>query len=133
MDPTRLIDDLNTGATYWRHLSKAQRRAVVAAVLARLATDHGIMDSATWDRVKPRWAPKTGSMHGAIGVSLGRLVSDAGMRTGRNSHITCDCGRLWTHAVEIQVVNSNGTEIAETLRLCDACYAEFVAMEAAYA
>ena len=105
-----------------------------AGLLALLfAADHGIMDSATWDRVKPRWAPKTGSMHGAIGVSLGRLVSDAGMRTGRNSHITCDCGRLWTHAVEIQVVNSNGTEIAETLRLCDACYAEFVAMEAAYA
>lgn len=81
-------------------------------------------------RLRQRTHGHHGQTAWLVVVGVGVVV---GMRTGRNSHITCDCGRLWTHAVEIQVVNSNGTEIAETLRLCDACYAEFVAMEAAYA
>lgn len=129
---TKVMKDLDTGAATWRNLTKPQRRAALAAALTRLAEEHDVMDGRLSDQVKPNWAPKTCSMYSSVGISLGALVDAAGMRNGKASTITCDCGQPWTHIQEITIINGNGNEITERMPLCDACYAEFLAMERIY-
>ena len=57
---------------------------------------------------------------------------DVGLRYADARHV-CDCGRPGAHVVAITQLTAEDRESNQTLRLCDACYAEFVAMEAAYA
>ena len=130
--PARLADDLDTGAVYWRNLTKRQRRAAIMHALTRLAIEDDYLTTRRWDAARPRWAPLANNLQSSIGASLSDLAARVGMHM-RTSRKLCDCGSQWTHTVDIQIVNSSGATLPETLRLCDACYAEFVAMEAAYA
>ena len=129
--PARLADDLDTGAVYWRNLTKRQRRAAIMHALTRMAIEDDYLTTRRWDAARPRWAPLANNLQSSIGASLSDLAARVGMHM-RTSRKLCDCGSQWTHAVDIQIINSSGVTLLETLRLCDACYAEFVAMEACY-
>lgn len=129
--PARLADDLDTGAVYWRNLTKRQRRAAIMHALTRMAIEDDYLTTRRWDAARPRWAPLANNLQSSIGASLSDLAARVGMHM-RTSRKLCDCGSQWTHTVDIQIVNSSGATLPETLLLCDACYAEFVAMEACY-
>ena len=112
-------------------LRHAECAAAIMHALTRMAIEDDYLTTRRWDAARPRWAPLANNLQSSIGASLSDLAARVGMHM-RTSRKLCDCGSQWTHTVDIQIVNSSGATLPETLRLCDACYAEFVAMEACY-
>ena len=130
--PARLIDDLDHGRIHWRRLTKRQRRAVIAHILRQMAIASDFMTHRRYNQQKPAWAPLSTTLCESTGSTLADLAADVGLRYADARHV-CDCGRPGAHVVAITQLTAEDRESNQTLRLCDACYAEFVAMEAAYA
>lgn len=130
--PARLRDDLDHGRIYWRTLTKRQRRAVIIHILAAMAVDDDFMTHRRYNHQKPAWAPLSTTLSESTGSTLADMAANVGLRYADARHI-CDCGANGNHVVPVVQLTAEGHESRQTLRLCDACYAEFLAMEALHA